>query len=359
MMPSKINSDDDTLSLVDILFVLAKNIRLILLTAVIAVTVTIIYVLFFTSPVYMTQAKLLPLDSGIQIGNLGGLAAQFGVALPRQSEQEIFPVEMYPEILKSRTLLNALLERKFDTEEYGEQVPLLAILTYGNEEPDYGLDTLMLTAVEYLTQMISLNRSRTTSILTLEVRGPEPQFVVDLSEAIIEEMTQLYRQFTLQRTRDKIIFIEGRIREVEHELMVYEDRLREFRVSNRGYSSSPTLQLEHERLNRDVEVRTGVLIGLKQQYETAKIEEAQNTNLVKVLDPPEMPIYRESPRRTKAVILAGMIGIGLGLILSFIKEYLMLETKREKDKLHGLKSLIKTEVMGLLLWKKQNTSKTC
>ena len=51
-------------------------------------------------------------------------------------------MNIYPEILKSRTMARKMLKQRFDSNEFGPQKTLLQILTYGNEEPGYGKDTL-------------------------------------------------------------------------------------------------------------------------------------------------------------------------------------------------------------------------
>ena len=57
---------------------------------------------------------------------------------------------------------------------------------------------------------------------------------------------------------------------------------------NRRIENSPALQLEQQRLNREVIVLTGVFTTLKQQLETTKIEEVKESDYVIILDPPEI-----------------------------------------------------------------------
>ena len=65
------------------------------------------------------------------ISQAAGLAAQFGLSLQTgQSEQKW----AYPEIIKSRTLAKVMINKKFDTNEFGPQKSLMQILTYGNEK---------------------------------------------------------------------------------------------------------------------------------------------------------------------------------------------------------------------------------
>ena len=62
--------------------------------------------------------------------------------------------DLYPEILKSRTLSRRLLDRQFDTNKYGKKQSLLKILTYGNEDPPNNLEVLKSVATNNLTNNV-------------------------------------------------------------------------------------------------------------------------------------------------------------------------------------------------------------
>ena len=53
--------------------------------------------------------------------------------------------------------------------------------------------------------------------------------------------------------------------------------------------------LEQSRLVRDVEVLTAMHLTLVTQSEMIKIEEVGNTDMLKLLDHPEVPIRKTSP----------------------------------------------------------------
>ena len=110
--------EEDTISLSDILLTLARQLKVIIITPTILCTLTIIYVLFYTKPVYTSTAKIMSSSSGGGMSQTVGLAAKFGIVMPTgQSE----PNWVYPEIIKSRTLARAVLQRKFDTNKFGPQ----------------------------------------------------------------------------------------------------------------------------------------------------------------------------------------------------------------------------------------------
>jgi uncharacterized protein involved in exopolysaccharide biosynthesis len=274
-----------------------------------------------------------------------GLAAQFGIAIPTgQSE----PKWVYPEIIKSRTLAKVMLKRKFDTNEFGLQKSLLQILTYGSDEPEFNLVTLETMAVNNLLKMIEVSEDMKTAILTLNINALEPSFAAEVNQALIEELDAHQRKYNKAKTSDTKQFIEERIIDTEKELMAAEEYLKVFMDRNRRIENSPALQLEQQRLGREVTVLTGVFTTLKQQLETTKIEEVKESDYVVILDAPEIPLRRSKPDKKQMVILAGLLGIGLGVAIGLLRDYFKNRNKEEKEKMNNAKSLFIKNISELI-----------
>ena len=341
--------EEDTVSLTDIMLTLARHIKVILITPTIFCTLMIIYVLFFAKPVYTSTAKIMSSSSGGGMSQAVGLAAQFGIVMPAgQSETKW----VYPEIIKSRTMARAVLKQKFDTNEFGLQKNLLQILTYGNNDPQLGLDTLEIMAVDNLLGMIDISENIQTGILTLNINASEPIFARDLNQVFIEELDTHQRKYNKAITSDTKQFIEERILDTEKELMVAEEDLKVFMDRNRRIENSPALQLEKQRLGREVTVLTGVFTTLKQQLETTKIEEVKESDYVIVLDPPETALYYSKPKKRAMVILAGILGIAFGVAIGFFREYLGNSKDEQDGKMNEIKSQLVKNIKELVPGKK-------
>ena len=313
--------EEDSISLREIIDILKAHWKMLIIIPTITCLIAIIHVQFIAQPVYVATAKIVPSAGGSSTSNMRGLAAQFGVSIPGGEEGSITSSWVYPELIKSRTLARAVLKRNFDTEKFGDDQPLLKILTYGEDEPSLGPDTLEKNAVNALLGMINVSKDAKSSILTLEVSASEPQFAADIATAVIEELDRHQQKFKSTRVSEKRQFIEGRIEEVQIDLEKAEDALKQFRYRNRQIQNSPSLLLEQERLAREVKVIIGVFQTLKEENELAKIQEVEETPVVHILDPPEAPLERSKPKKSQTVILAGFLGIGLGVGLVFVREY--------------------------------------
>ena len=338
--------EEDTISLADIMLALARQVKVIIITPTIFCVLAIIYVLFFAKPVYTSTSKIMS-SSSTDGGSsqAAGLAAQFGINIPTGRSE---PKWVYPEVIKSRTLARLMLKRKFDTYKFGPQKNLLQILTYGNDNPQVGLDTLKIMAVNNLLGMIDISEDLKTGILTLSIRALEPIFAAEVNQALIEELDRHQKKYNKTKTSDTKKFIQGRIFDTEKELMAAEENLKVFMARNRRIENSPALQLEEQRLSREVSVLTGVFTTLKQQLETTKIEELKESDYVITLDKPEIPILRSSPRKKELVILAGVIGIGIGIFIAFARTFISKIEKDDKEKIAQVKEVAIKNIYKLI-----------
>ena len=346
--PQQYPYEEDTISLMDILLVLARHLKLIIIVPSIFCIGTIIYAVFFTSPIYESTSTFMSSGSGggkqSQSQMLGGIVSQLGFSMPSGDVSEL--QWSYEDILNSRTIARSILEHKFDTEKFGPQKSLLQILTYGDEEPAVGVDILIKGAINTVQGMIEVSTSG--NLYKLKITSFDPQLAADIANAVMEELDRHQRDYNAMNTSKTRQFIEERLMETKAELEAAEEALKEFRERNRSIFESPQLQLEQERLGRDVAVLIGVFTTLKQQLETAKINEVNESDYFIVLDEPEIPIYKSGPNRKLMVIIAGFLGIGLGIVLVFIREYARNSDDEEQEKISKVKSLVVKNITDFL-----------
>jgi len=238
------------------------------------------------------------------------------------------------------------LDKPFYSKEFDKELSLLAIFTYGDGPPDKGLDTLIQNAMGVLQDMISFKKEGSFSVLT--VKAGDPYFARDLNKVVLDELQSLNRYFKGQHLNEKTNFIKNRIESVGNDLKESEQALKIFREQNRQISS-PALQLELEHLNRDVEIQKGIYLTLKQQQELTKIEEVEKASIVQVLDEPQISLGPSDKNLKLNVLLAGILGLGLGVLLGFIRSYLDSNDMDERKKFRRVKYFIKKKSKDLIM----------
>ena len=112
---------------------------------------------------------------------------------------------------------------------------------------------------------------------------------------------------------------------------------------------SPRTHYPIPRLDRDLEIQKGIYLTLKQQLELAKIEEVQEASIVQILDKPQIALGPSNKNLKLSVLLAGVLGVGLGIMLGFVRSYLDNHNMEERKKLRRIKHFTKKKTKDIIL----------
>jgi tyrosine-protein kinase Etk/Wzc len=84
----------------------------------------------------------------------------------------------------------------------------------------------------------------------------------------------------------------------------------------------PALGVQYLNLQRDLQAQQAIISILKQQYETAKLEEMDTSKTFQVVEIAEVPEVRSGPSRTMSAIIVTVVAFFLSILLAFFMEYL-------------------------------------
>ena len=213
----------------------------------------------------------------------------------------------YPDILRSRRLIEGLLASRFPTRR-GDTVRLEEYLRHGKPSPQR-LDL----AVRELRERLDISLDRRTNLLRLSVSDRDPVLASAVANAAATALQDLVMHALMTQAGANRHFVESRLESSRSELAHAEAALESFREVNRHVDDSPRLSLEQARLVRDLRTREEVTIALTREYETARVDENRNVPVLNVLDASQPPAFRSSPRRALMTAAGLLLGLALGI----------------------------------------------
>lgn len=105
-----------------------------------------------------------------------------------------------------------------------------------------------------------------------------------------------------------------------------------------AFSHLPDKELQLARLTRDAQVSEQIYLMLRQKNEEFRIQEAQKTPNVRVIDPALRPVQPVKPKKKLNMAIAGFLGLFVGCGLAFVIEFLdtTIRTRQEVEAQLGL-----------------------
>lgn len=297
LAPTPLRSSLGALTLVRALLLRWRLVGLLPLTAAAVAAVASLIV----PPRYTTSVAFAPgARQSLQLpGALAGSAGQFGIDLGGASVQS---PAFYIRVLQSRELMEAVLTSRYaiPDEPLGDSATLLDLLRVRGATPPERLGR----GVDRLGQIVSTSADNQTGVVVLRVTTRHPT----LSAAVATRFVTLLNEFNARRgqeqARNRRLFVEGRLQGAARDLRMAEDTLFHFLQKNRIYQSSPELQFEYGRLERQVNLRQELYLTLSRAYEDARIQEVNDVPVITVIDSAVTPWRRSSPSRRVWVLMA-------------------------------------------------------
>ncbi|MGV3561134.1 GNVR domain-containing protein [Larkinella arboricola] len=305
------------------------------LFAVIGVVVALLSPVEFTSEVQVMPE--LQARSAMNLKRFGALAELAGINLEGVGNTEAVRPDLYPDVLKSTPFILHMLNQPVKTVS-GQRYPTLA--AFLTQEPSW-LDwfqekkTLMVPRAVNDRQTLHLTRDqellvkdtkerilsdldKQSGVIIIKIKMPDAEVAAQVSQIAIDYLTRYVISYRTEKTREDLGFLSERFREAKKRydramvnLSAYKDQHR-YMVTQLG-------TIEERRLQAEFELAQGLYSNITQQYEQTRIKIQEETPILKILEPAQVPTKRSEPRRTIMVILYTFVGGIIGIMIVLIR----------------------------------------
>ena len=221
-MPSSIPPDDDEISLLDLLQVVADNLRLLVLGPLLAGLLAL-GISFAIPPTYTATTKFMPPQqqqsaAAYMLQSLGALGGLAGAASGLKN-----PADQYVAFLKSRSVQDALVERFKLMERYETKFREDARNAVGgNVQIASGKDGL----------------------ITIDASDKDPAVAAQLANAHVEELGKLLNRLAVTEAQQRRLFFEKQLANAKDNLVKAEQGLKASGVNSSALKASPVVAVE-------------------------------------------------------------------------------------------------------------------
>jgi len=382
---------DDEINLLDLLEVLAKRWKMIVMVTFSAAIVSVVYSLLLPN-VYTATARILPPQqdntiTGLMMGMAaaGGGSGGGGLA---QLFSKGTPGDQYVAMMQSDAIGNRIIDR----------FNLMAVMEW-----KYRVD-----ALNSLKQKVRLEAGKKDGLITISVDDRDPKRAADIANAYIEELSSLLGRINVTGAGTNRKFFEERLAQAKVDLARAEDALKRFQSQNKALDvteqakgtirgvaelmgqlaaeevklsalrqtltesstevknqkaviaaikgkiaqlegnskgsslpavgSIPELGQEYLRLMREFKIQETLVELLTKQYEILKLSETRDQTPLQVIHTAMVPDRKSKPKRSLIVILstitAGFVSIFAAFILE-VGEKMTPESREQWNRIRG------------------------
>lgn len=308
---------------------------------------------------YKTSFTIIPESSqSLNLGGIGGLAAQFGLGGLSMQEGENLSPDLYPVVGSSTYFVKHLMDKEFYIEKLDSTITLFQ---YFDEHEPFSISRIVRKytiklpytilkifrkkkalpfadeksgeviflsydeweVYEKLNERISFNINVKLGTIDVEVKMPEPKMVADVAREVLNELTEYLIGYRIEKDLVTLEFVEKQLAEVTERFEAAQHQLAQFQDQSHGVITK-TAQVQEQRLRNEYDLIYNIYSAMAQKHEEVKLKLQENTPVIKIIKPIYYPKEKSSPRRGMIVILCMILGaiVGVGIVLTkdFIKD---------------------------------------
>jgi tyrosine-protein kinase Etk/Wzc len=362
-------SDEDEISLLELLQTIVDNLRLLVLGPLAAGVIALGYS-FLIPPTYTAKTQFLPPQqqsaAASMLASLGALGGLAGAATGLKS-----PADLYITFLKSVSMQDALIERFKLMEKYEAKLKTDVRLA--------------------LTGKVRIASGK-DGLISVEVDDKDPKFAAELANAHVEELRALLGRLAVTEAQQRRMFFEKQLAQTKDNFAKADLALKSSGISSSVLKSSPAAAVEAvARLKAGIsvqEVKLGAmrnyltesspdfkqalseLASLKselvkaekdepasqgisdyvsryreykyqetmfelfaKQFELAKVDESREGAVVQVLDIAQPPERKSKPKKAMIAIIAALVSGFALLLFVFVRAAIKNASQDEETKL--------------------------
>jgi uncharacterized protein involved in exopolysaccharide biosynthesis len=317
MEPIQYTKPEHEIDLIEIITILWKARKFIAAVTAISIAIGILYIMTATK-MYSGTITLYPATQGTS-SPMAAVARQMGMTGASAGDANY----NIPDVVKSRTLSEQIVGHKWEIDGFDKKVDLVEYFDtiWEVEKPEwvktkedegiwrkrkfYSYSSMI------ANNRISVDANIKTGLIRVSVLMEQPKLSADIANFISVFVANWVNDTQKDAIRRNLEFINERAAVLGAELQDAENELKKFRETNRNILNSPDLQLELQRLQRQVTIKQEVYLTMVKQREINQIEENKSADVIRILD---KAIDVNSPTQpNKKLVLSVFLLIGLVL----------------------------------------------
>lgn len=286
-------------------------------------------------PAFRSEARIMPemnVGGNTVLKRLSSVAGFADLDLSEADDMDAIRPDLYPSVLQSTPFILYLLQQPV-VSEAGQRQTVAQFLeahrqpwwevrwwpaATRNKQTSVQLaGTIRLSEqqqalVDEVSKRVQARLDTRSGVITITATMPSAELAAAVAQLAMKYLTTYVTDYRTEKARQDLRFYQQQLTEAKQRY--HTAQLSLFRYGdNHKHVVMLATTLERHRLEAELTIAQSVYAEVAQRYEQAKLKVQERTPIYKVLEPPKVPLKRESPRRTLVVLgfmLAGVAGWG-------------------------------------------------
>lgn len=303
-------------------------------------------VALLTPSEFVSEARIMPEMGGAGgdlLKRLASVAGFSGMDMADSEGLDAIRPDLYPNVLQSTPFILYLIDQPVMTTG-GQQTAVGHLLKPGTAG-DWSFKKLFASdkrsqptlpakpgrplqlsdrqqeLAEDIGERINARLDTRSGVISIAARMPDARVAATVAQLAMDYLTQYVTNYRTEKARLDLHFYSNRLTEARRRYQTAQ--LDVFQYNDRHKYRVVVMQaatMDKQRMEAELSIAQTVYAELSRQFEQAKLRVQERTPVFKVLEPPQVPHKRVSPKRTMMVLFFTLAGLTVGVVYRLARQ---------------------------------------
>tara|TARA_B100001248_G_scaffold71828_1_gene50896 strand:- start:3636 stop:4637 length:1002 start_codon:yes stop_codon:yes gene_type:complete len=319
------NNHNNEIDLIPIVKKVWTNWKLVFRVSVFFALIGVVVALL--SPIIYTSSSTFILSSGIddKSSSIGGVASLVGINLGGMTNDSQIPAIMYPTVVESVEFKRKVLD------EYIDQNKTLKLKSFLIDYYNVNLDDFTTKNNDFfvsegddnlfkiLEKIIKISVNEKDGFVSISANMPTSEYAANTCVNARKILQTIVINTKIKSAKENLNFTQEQLNLKKIEFDEMQDRIAYFEDSNLNIINSK-YKNELSKLRAEFQIINSVYTELSKRLEQSKLQVNQDTPVFSIVKEASMPVLRSSPKRTRMVLIFGVLGLLISVLYLICKE---------------------------------------
>ena len=297
------------------------------------------------APEFQSVGRIMPEmnnGSGDMFKRLASVAGFSSVDFSDVENMDAVRPDLYPNVLQSTPFMLHLINQSVMTTD-GQRKTVGKLLQPDSEDwswkkwiarlkPDVSVvsaknrtaGTMRLSAwqqevAEEISERVSAKLDTRSGIITITATMPDAEVAATVAQLAMNYLTQYVTNYRTAKARKDLEFYSQRLAEARGRYHKAQFNVFQYNDNHKSIVIQATTMQRH-RMEAELTIAQTVYTELAQKFEQANLTVQARMPVFKVLEPPNVPLKRTSPKRTRLVLVFAGVGLLVGILVAMAQQ---------------------------------------
>lgn len=172
---------------------------------------------------------------------------------------------------------------------------------------------------EEIGERVNAKLDTRSGVITITAQMPDARIAATVAQLALNYLTKYVTNYRTEKARQDLVFYDKQLADARQRYHKAQLAVFDYNDNHKAVVMQAST-IDRHRMEAELIIAQSVYTELSRRFEQAKLNVQERTPIFNVLEPPNVPLKRVSPRRTLIVLVFSLVGLIMSVLAVLFRQ---------------------------------------